>query len=192
MFDNSNNNNKADIINRKALKYIRGLSKSCPNLAVHGDTREVPLSIKGYKLMLDFWNRLNTLPESNLGKKALKENVLIRTNWIQTLEKLIRTFNLTDITNNTQTFKLPSETNITKYYKSIWETKIKSEGLTRLKFYQVIKNEFTPSQYIDIPKFTMRKIIAKVRCSNHCLEIEKEDTEIFLERKGGATCAQIK
>ena len=172
LFDNSNNY-KADIIHRKALKYILGLSKSCPNMAVHGDTGEVPLSIKGYKLMLDFWNRLNTLPESNLAKKALKENVCIRTNWIQTIEKLLRTFNLTGITNNTQTFKLASEINTKKYYKSVWETKIKSEALTRLKFYQVIKNEFTPAKYIDIPNFTMRKIIAKVRCSNHCLEIEK-------------------
>ena len=42
------NNSKADIIHRKALKYILGLSKSCPNMAIHGDTAELPLSIKGY------------------------------------------------------------------------------------------------------------------------------------------------
>ena len=37
LFDNSTNS-KADIIHRKALKYILGLSKSCPNMAIHGDT----------------------------------------------------------------------------------------------------------------------------------------------------------
>ena len=138
LFDNSNNS-KADIINRKDLKYFLGLSKSCPNMAIHGDTWEVPLSIKGYKLMLDFWIRLNTLPETNLTKKALKENVNIRTNWLMTIQKVLHTFNLTEITGNNQKFKLASETNTKNYYKSPWETKIKSEDLTRLMFYQTLK-----------------------------------------------------
>ena len=100
-------------------------------MAIHGDTGEVPLSIKGYKLVLDFWNRLNTLPETNLAKKALRENVNILTNWIMTIEKLLHTFNLTEITDNNQKFKLALKTNTKNYYKSLWETKIKIEDLTR-------------------------------------------------------------
>ena len=69
VFDNVNNS-KADILHRKILKYILGLSKSCPNMAIHGDTRDVPPSIKGYRLMLHYWNRLNNLPETNLAKKS--------------------------------------------------------------------------------------------------------------------------
>ena len=134
-------------------------------MAIHGDTGEVPLSIKGYKLMLDFWNRLNTLPETNLAKKALKENVNIRTNWIMTIEKLLHTFNLTEITGNNQNFKLASKTNTKNYYKSLWETKVKSEDLTRLQFYQTLKNDFPPGQYTDLPNYTMRKICAETRCS---------------------------
>ena len=94
------NNSKTDILHRKFLKYTLGLSKSCPNMAIHGDTGEVPLSIKGYRLMLDYWNRLNNLPETNLAKKALKVNVKIRTNWIMTVEKLVKTFNLVESTDN--------------------------------------------------------------------------------------------
>ena len=171
LFDKANN--PTDILHRKILKYTLGLSKSCPSMAVHGDTGEVPLSIKGYRLMLDYWNRLNTLPDSNLAKKALKENVTIRTNWIMTIEKLLKSFKLIETTSNNKKFKLALKTNPTKYYKSLWETRIKSPDLTRLEFYQKLKNDFAPAKYIDIPSFKMRKTIAKVRCSNHCLEIEK-------------------
>ena len=167
------NDSTSDIIHRKILKYTLGLSKSCPNMAVHGDTGEVPLSIKGYRLMLDYWNRLNTLPDSNLAKKALKENVKIRTNWIMTIEKLVKSFNLIETTSNSKKFKLALKTNARKYYKSLWETRIKSQDLARLQFYQKLKNDFTPAKYVDLPSFKMRKTIAKVRCSNHCLEIEK-------------------
>ena len=170
LFDKANN--PTDVLHRKILKYTLGLSKSCPNMAVHGDTGEVPLSIKGYRLMLDYWNRLNTLPDSNLAKKALKENVKIRTNWIVTIEKLLKSFKLIE-TSYSNKFKLALKTNTTKYYISLWETRIKSEASTRLEFYQKLKNKFAPSKYIDIHSFKMRKTIAKVRCSNHCLEIEK-------------------
>ena len=172
VFDNVNNS-KTDILHRKILKYTLGLSKSCPNMAIHGDTGEVPLSIKGYRLMLDYWNRLNNLPETNLAKKALKENVKIRTNWIMTIEKLVKTFNLVESSDNNKQFKSVLKINTTKYYKSLWEIKIKDQNLKRLNFYQKLKNEFTPAEYIDTRNFKMRKTIAKLRCSNHCLEIEK-------------------
>ena len=41
-------NAKASNIHRKFLKYILGVTKSCPNLAVMGETGEIPLTLKGY------------------------------------------------------------------------------------------------------------------------------------------------
>ena len=90
-----------------------------------------------------------------------------------TIEKLVKSFNLIETTSNSKKFKLALKTNAMKYYKSLWETRIKGQDLTRLQFYQKLKNDFTPAKYIDLPSFKMRKTIAKVRCSNHCLEIEK-------------------
>ena len=49
------NDNKASIIHRKFLKYILGVSRSCPNLTTMGETNETPLMIKGYRLMLKYW-----------------------------------------------------------------------------------------------------------------------------------------
>ena len=49
---------KTDMLHRKYLKYVLGLSKSSPNMAIYGETGEIPLSLKGYRLMLNYWKRL--------------------------------------------------------------------------------------------------------------------------------------
>ena len=51
---NDTNKSKTDVIHRKILKYVLGVSKSCPNMAVYGETGEVPLSLKGYGLLLNY------------------------------------------------------------------------------------------------------------------------------------------
>ena len=78
----------ADVVHRKLLKFVLGVSKTCHNVAIYGDTGEVPVSLKGFRLMLNYWRRLTTLPEGSLAKKALIENANIRTNWIITIEKI--------------------------------------------------------------------------------------------------------
>ena len=106
-------------------------------------------------------------------KKALIENVNLRTNWILTVEKILKCFNLIEASSNkTNKLKKNSKENALKYYKSSWEDKITEPNLIRLKTYQVIKNEFTPSNYLDINNFYSRQIITKIRCSDHPLEIE--------------------
>ena len=172
LFDNIDRN-KTDILHRKFLKYILGVSKSCPNMALYGDTGEIPLSIKGYRLMIDYWKRLNALPDSNLAKIALMENINIRTSWIRTIENLLKTFNLTEATGGEPEFKRTSKQYSINYYKSKWHSKIESENMPRLSFFKTIKNFFEPSKYTEVPHFKFRRIIAKIRCSDHFLEVEK-------------------
>ena len=50
---------------------------------------------------------------------------------------------------------------------------MKRQDQSRLEFYQKLQVNFTPAKHIDLPSFKIRKTIAKLRCSNHCLEIEK-------------------
>ena len=50
---------KANILHRKFLKYVLGVTKSCPNVAVMGETGEIPLILQGYRLMLQYWHRIN-------------------------------------------------------------------------------------------------------------------------------------
>ena len=87
---------KIDITHRKLLKYILGVSRSCPNLAIYGETEEIPLSIKSYRLTLNFWHRVSNLPNTSLAKKSLLENIELRSNWIVTIEKPINMCDLAD------------------------------------------------------------------------------------------------
>ena len=48
---------KSNILHRKFIKFILGVTKSCPTLAIMGEVGETPLMIKGYILMLKYWHR---------------------------------------------------------------------------------------------------------------------------------------
>ena len=169
LYDNINSS-KTDTMHRKYLKYILGLPKSSPNLAIYGETGETPLSLKGFRLMLNYWKRLITLPNDSLAKIAYIENVSLRTNWLQTIEKLNRTFKLVDVTN--KTFTQTAKGNIDVYFKNSWKHEIGNTDSPRLSIYKVINNDFTTAKHLDLP-FYLRKVVSKIRCSSHALEIEK-------------------
>ena len=121
--------------------------------------------------MVNFWHHLNNLPETSLAKLALKESIEIRTNWLKTVEKIMNIFNLSDITDN-PCFKYLSKESGINLYSSKWEEKINTIEYSRLRFYKQIKSDHSASTYTQLP-FFQRKVIAKLRCSSHILEIEK-------------------
>ena len=121
--------------------------------------------------MLNYWHRLTKLPDSTLAKKALLEHASLRTNWLITVEKLINRFNLTDKIGNHNTFKWSNKEKISSEYQEFWKNGVRTnEG--KLEFYREIKGTFEIEKYLRLDNFEQRKIIAKLRCSNHCLEIE--------------------
>ena len=52
--------------------------------------------LKDIDLTLNFWHRVTNLPDTALVKKAMLENIKLRTNWIMTIEKLINRFHLAE------------------------------------------------------------------------------------------------
>ena len=161
---------KTDIVHRKLLKFVLGLSKTCHNIAIYGDTAEIPLSLKGYRLMLNYWKRLCSLPERSLAKKALIENANIRSKWIRTIEKLVRLFNLIEVP--FKKFKNKTKSAIPTYFETNWKSKLRNEEISRLKTYKTINSDFTLPKHLGLP-FEIRKVISRIRCSNHPLAIEK-------------------
>ena len=61
---------KIDITHRKPLKSMLVVSRSCPNLAIYGEAGEIPISMKGYRLILNVWHRVTSLPDTALAKKS--------------------------------------------------------------------------------------------------------------------------
>ena len=163
---------KADILHRKFLKYVLGTSSSCPNMAMYGDTNEQPLTMKAFRLMLNFWHRVTNLSSNTLVKKALLENINLRTNWIKTVEKLLGDLSLTDTIDETYKFKEKTRKAMEKRFSEYWN-KVVHEDTARLLFYKSIKSEQGFEPYLDIPNFEDRKSIARLRCSNHSLHIEQ-------------------
>ena len=166
------NETKANLLHRKFLKFVLGLNKSCPTLSLMGETGEIPLIFKGYRLMIKYWYRINNLPGDTLVKKALLENIEIRTNWILTVEKLLGCFKLTDSLNSLDILDRSIKSNMQKCYVKFWESKIKS-SLGRLEYYKTVKINLTRERYLDELNFEERKNISKLRCSDHELEINK-------------------
>ena len=165
-------NAKASNIHRKYLKFILGVTKSCPNLAVMGETGEIPLALKGYRLMLQYWYRVTNLSNDNLAKKALLENINLKTNWIITIEKLINTFNLSDSIQSTNKLRYDAKKSIHAAFVEHWKNNMRAHN-GRLEFYSKYKHTFEFEEYLQIPCFDKRKAITKLRCSDHELEIER-------------------
>ena len=163
---------KVDILHRKFLKYVLGTSSSCPNMAMYGDTNEQPLTMKAFRLMLNFWHRVTNLPDTTLVKKALLENINLRTNWIKTVEKLLGDLSLTGTIDEALKFKENTRKAMGKRFSEYWNRSV-NEDTARLLFYKSIKNEQAFEPYLNIPNFENRKSIARLRCSNHSLHIEQ-------------------
>ena len=112
-------------------------------------------------------------PDTSLAKKALFENIAFRTNWIRTIEKLINTFNLADKIGNHERFKNATKHAMEDSYKTFWTKSLTDPNLARLLFYKKIKTEFKMESYFETLRFENRRAIAKLKCSDHALEIEK-------------------
>ena len=76
-------------------------------------------------------------------------------------------------------FKSLCKTNLKELLTKQWVTQVSDErvwesGGNTPRFYKTFKLSFCREPYLDsILDFTLRKIITKFRCSDHCLEIEK-------------------
>ena len=160
-----------DVLHRKILKYTLGVNKSTPNIAIYGDTGETPLTIKALTLLVNFWHHLNMLPEHSLAYLALKEHIRMRTNWLKTVEKTINVFNLAEYIDN-PAFKQISKKFGREVYRTKWTESLSVNDQSRVKFYKQINSELRPSSYTLLP-YHQRKVISKLRCSSHALEVEK-------------------
>ena len=167
-----NNNSEVNLSHKKIIKFVLGVGKSTPTLAVMGDSGEIPLLFKGFRLSINYWHRIHKLSNEVLVKKALNENILMRSTWISTVEKLLNYFEITYIEDNTK-FKAIVKKSVNQRYLAEWHDEVQITASARLEFYKTFKKTFGYEEYLEMKDFEGRKNIAKIRCSSHTLEIEK-------------------
>ena len=136
------------------------------------ETGEVPLSLKAFRMLINFWYRISKLPEATLAKKALHENIAMRTNWVKTVEKILGSFGLTDAIESPCILKRKAKFSVKSKYTEFWSKALEEDNSSRLTFFRTVKNQFKFEEYLKGPIFEYRKAIAKLRCSDHPLEIE--------------------
>ena len=90
-----------------------------------------------------------------------------------TIEKLINTLKLSDKIGNHNKFKTATNNSLETGWKKWWKTSLGDQQLSRLKFYQKIKEEYGYEEYLNTPNFEKRRLISKLRCSDHTLEVER-------------------
>ena len=121
--------------------------------------------------MIQFWYRITNLPQETLVKKALLENIDLRTRWTCTVKRQINIFNLSDSIQSASKIRNDAKKSIDAAFSKYWKSSIMTNG--RLGFYNKHKNVYKFEEYLHTPSFDKRKAITKLRCSDHELEIER-------------------
>ena len=83
---------------------------------------------------------------------------------------MVRNFRL--IETPAKKFKDTTKIRITEYFTAKWKNKLQIEDISRLRTYKLINADFTQPKHLGLP-YENRKVISKIRCSNHPLAIEK-------------------
>ena len=157
----------------KFIKFILGVGKSSPNMAVLGEAATIPLHMRAQIAMLKFWNRIRYMGEDTLVKLAYKENVENNTTWCKSIQVLNTAYQLN--TRNWTELEFPDEMKkeLNKAFINHWRARIDDRGCEKkLHLYAQVKKEFKIGKYLDIPSFRERQIISKLLCSSHTLRIE--------------------
>ena len=127
------------------------------------------------------------MPENSLGRQALNsrsQGNASCSEWFTTVKFLMNHLGMASHLQNpklltSEKFKSLCKAKLKELLTKQWVTQVSDErvgesGGNNLRFYKTFKLSFCREPHLDsILDFTLRKIITKFRCSDHCLEIEK-------------------
>ena len=72
------------------LKWALGVHKKASNIGVWGETGRYPLIYQSLRLALNYYKRLQNLPDSTFAHAAMKEQKAMKLPWYQNLEPLMK------------------------------------------------------------------------------------------------------
>ena len=176
----------------KFLKFALGLHKQGSNMATFGETAELPLFLKGLVRTLCYWKRISSMEEETLVKKAYTENIEMNTNWCQTIQVLNASLGLNAMAIEDKDFKKVTKDTMGNKFITVWDKTIRrKEG--KLNFYAKVKKKFQVEPYLTSPLcFKDRRLISRLVCSDHVLEIERgrHDKDTLREDRICQVCEQ--
>ena len=157
----------------KFIKFILGVGKQTPNMAVLGEAAVLPLLMRAHIAMLKFWNRIRNMEDNTLVKLAYKENLETNSTWCKTIQILNTSFNLHTRDWSPAEFAYTLKKKIKTAFITYWKTRIRNPDVEKkLGLYAKVKKEFSTDAYLEMLSFKSRQIITKFLSSNHRLRIE--------------------
>ena len=162
-------------------RSISFLNKTnCSNMATIGEIGEYPLMLRAWLVIITFWHRTTQMGDITLAKKATKflmENDHSESEWISTVRIILKKLGLeryfeqpSDIT--TEKLKELLSKKLHEKFSQEWSTSILSQTGS-LRFYKTFKSDFSREKYLEfVSCYKLRKVISKLRCSDHMLELE--------------------
>ena len=116
-------------------------------MAILGETGETPLLMKGFRCLINFWHRVRGLPDNSLAKKALLDNVQMRSNWIHLVEKALLLFDI-QFTERSTLFKIKTKNRYGQKYKENWEEYMTNYQSPKVAFYKSLKKSCVFEEYL--------------------------------------------
>ena len=158
----------------KFIKFILGVGKSSPSMAVFGEAAVLPLLLRAQVSMLKYWNRIKAMDDNTLVKLAYKENLETNSTWCKTIQVLNTTFNLHRNDWSQLEFPNAMKKKVKSDFIAHWRSRIGNPELEKkLSLYsKVKKGDFLVGKYLSMPSFKNRQILSKFLCSSHKLRIE--------------------
>ena len=69
----------------KFIKFILGVGKRTPNMAILGEAAVLPLLLRAHIHMLKYWDRIRNMDDNTLVKLAYEENLQANSAWCKTI-----------------------------------------------------------------------------------------------------------
>ena len=165
-------------------KYVLGVKKSSSNIGSRTELGRLPLENRIIIQSLIYFSRLHTEEINPLLREALELTKLLDQkgvySWSTYIKDILRNLNLESELFSSHTdkefksLKLKIKNEVIDKYKSIYRNKLNSfDETSKLCLYKNIKESTEPEFYLNYDNFTIRRLFAKMRISDHNLEIEK-------------------
>ena len=162
-------------------KRILGLNRYTSNAACRSEIGNYPLLIDIKMSLVNYWLRIQELPDDNLTKQAYFEQK--KTNcadtWSSTVNRIpgqesrFTVTHPTTVFSKSQFYKVKStvRSNLEQNYLELWRSHISRED-SKLRTFSRIKLSYSCEPYLSIPNIKHRICLSKLRTSNHKLHIE--------------------
>ena len=181
-----NDNSPLEQAHLKFCKAIIGVRRNASNLATRAELGRFPLRIEAYSRLYSYYSRLTReVPTNSLQYQALLvQQDLHRRKvpcWLSNVSKILEESGYGYLLLN-QDYNIPSAQSQVKqrlkdiflqtFYSELNSNGKKENQGNKLRTYRKFKDTYEREQYLNIHNFSHRRAMAKLRISDHPLQIE--------------------